>query len=181
MLGYFNHANMGRYDEATRAFLDGVDPQPDIEAHRQQGRVKQGVGANFDYASPVGVRLFGRAGWNEGQNESFAYTEVNDTVSLGGDLLGEKWHRPLDRLGLAVVSNGLSSAHQWYLRFGGLGFLLGDGTLTYGRETIIESYYTAHLWRGLFGSVDGQFISHPGYNKDRGPVFVGSFRLHIDF
>jgi hypothetical protein len=26
-----------------------------------------------------------------------------------------------------------------------------------------------------------QHISHPGYNRDRGPVWVGSLRMHIDF
>ena len=181
LLGYANHANMGRYEEATRAFLDGVDPQPDIAAHRRQGRVKNGFGANVDYASSFGARFFGRAGWNEGQNESFAYTEVNDSVAIGGDVTGTGWRRPQDRLGFAVVSNGLSSEHQTYLRLGGLGFLLGDGTLTYGREAIAESYYAAHVWRGLFGSVDGQYLAHPGYNRDRGPVFVGSLRLHVDF
>jgi carbohydrate-selective porin OprB len=66
------------------------------------------------------------------------------------------------------------------LRLGGLGFLLGDGNLNYGRETIFEYYYTAHLWRGIFASFDLQHINNPGYNRDRGPVLVSSLRLHID-
>jgi carbohydrate-selective porin OprB len=53
--------------------------------------------------------------------------------------------------------------------------------LTYGREAIVEGYYTAHVWRGLFASVDGQHVAHPGYNRDRGPVFVWSLRAHVDF
>jgi high affinity Mn2+ porin len=181
LLGYANHANMGSYQEATQAFLDGVDARPDIEAHRQQGRVKEGVGANVEYVSRAGLRFFSRIGWNEGHNESFAYTEVNNAVAIGGDLPGRAWHRGQDRVGVAIVSNGLSPDHEAYLRLGGLGFLLGDGTLTYGREDIVESYYTAHVWRGAFVSGDGQYVVHPGYNRDRGPVFVGSLRLHIDF
>jgi high affinity Mn2+ porin len=86
-----------------------------------------------------------------------------------------------DRVGVAFVSNGLSEPHREYLRLGGLGFLLGDGTLRYGREQIIESYYTAHLWRGVFASAGVQFIAHPGYNRDRGPVVVQMVRLHLDF
>jgi hypothetical protein len=181
LLGYVNHANMGSYQEATQAFLDGLDPRPDIEAHRQQGRVKQGFGANVEYVSDFGMRFFGRAGWNEGHHELFAYTEVNDSVAAGADIAGTPWRRPLDRAGVAWVSNGLSEDHQTYLRLGGLGFLLGDGTLTYGREAIVEGYYTAHVWRGLFASVDGQHVAHPGYNRDRGPVFVWSLRAHVDF
>src|SRR5713101_854443 len=31
------------------------------------------------------VRVFARAGWNEGHNESFAYIEVNNSAQAGGD------------------------------------------------------------------------------------------------
>jgi carbohydrate-selective porin OprB len=64
---------------------------------------------------------------------------------------------------------------------GGLGFLLGDGSLRYGREDIVETYYTARLWRGVSASGGLQYIDHPGYNRDRGPVLVGMIRLHVDF
>ena len=63
---------------------------------------------------------------------------------------------------------------------GGLGFLLGDGTLHYERELIWETYYTAHLWRGVFVSGQLQFVTNPGYNRDRGPVLVPGLRLHVD-
>ncbi|HMF98672.1 MAG TPA: carbohydrate porin, partial [Vicinamibacterales bacterium] len=161
LVGYANHANMGSYEEAIDAFHSGLDPVPDIEAHRRAGRVKYGVGANAEYSLGGGVRLFGRTGWNSGDTESFAYTEVNDTAAFGGDISGGRWHRSADRVGAAFVSNGLSSVHREYLRLGGLGFLLGDGNLRYGRETIVESYYTAHVWRGVFGSGGGTFIANP--------------------
>ena len=45
----------------------------------------------------------------------------------------------------------------------------------------MESYYTARLWRGVFGSLGAQYIWHPGYNRDRGPVAVGTARVHVDF
>jgi carbohydrate-selective porin OprB len=73
---------MGSYDEAIQAFHDGTDPRPDIEAHRRQGRVKYGTGTSLDYVRAGGVRLYGRAGSNEGTNESFAYTEVNNTAQV---------------------------------------------------------------------------------------------------
>lgn len=67
------------------------------------------------------------------------------------------------------------------LQLGGQGFLLGDGGLSYGFEQIVEAYYTCHLWRGVFGSADVQHITNLGYNRARGPVFVPSLRLHVDF
>jgi high affinity Mn2+ porin len=181
LLGYANHANMGSYDEAIAAFRAGRDPRPDVVRHRAQGRLKTGSGLNVEYAFPRLVRAFARAGWNEGHNESFAYTEVNHTVQVGGDARADLWKRPQDRVGVAFVSNGLSPAHRDYLRLGGLGFLLGDGTLRYGRENIVEAYYTVHLWRGVSAAAGLQHVDHPGYNLDRGPVFVKMLRFHADF
>ncbi|MGH9676448.1 MAG: carbohydrate porin, partial [Candidatus Acidiferrum sp.] len=83
--------------------------------------------------------------------------------------------------GLAFVSNGISAIHAQYLALGGKGFLLGDGSLRYGREYILESYYNVHVWRGIFTSPLLQYIHNPGYNRDRGPVVVPGWRLHVDF
>src|SRR5713226_5572528 len=63
---------------------------------------------------------------------------------------------------------------------GGSGFLLGDGRLRYGRENIVESYYTLHVWRGIYPSFGVQHINNPGYNRDRGPVIVPTLRLHLE-
>jgi carbohydrate-selective porin OprB len=70
--------------------------------------------------------------------------------------------------------------HQLYLALGGNGFLLGDGRLTYGREGILETYYTTHLWRGVYLSPELQWAANPGYNKDRGPVIAPGLRLHLE-
>ena len=118
---------------------------------------------------------------NKGTPTTYAYTEVDETVQFGADLAGNAWHRKLDKAGAAFVSNGISAYHQQYLALGGVGFLLGDGALNYGRETIFETYYTAHVWRGLFVGPDLQHINNPGYNRDRGPVLVAGFRFHTEF
>ena len=67
------------------------------------------------------------------------------------------------------------------LALGGQGFILGDGRLNYGREKIFETFYTVHLWRGVFGAFDLQHINNPGYNRDRGPVVVPGVRVHLEF
>ncbi len=180
LLGYINHANMGSYLDSIALFRAGVTPTPDITATRRPGRAKYGFGLNIEQQLTARARLFGRAGWNDGETESFAYTEVDNTLLFGGDYRGDRWGRRLDRLGIAFAFNGISGVHREYLALGGLGFLLGDGRLTYGRETIEEAYYTAHLWRGVFASFDFQHITNPGYNRDRGPVWVPALRLHFD-
>jgi carbohydrate-selective porin OprB len=181
VLFYANRAHMGIYREAVDAYLNGTDPTPDIVAHEHFGALKYGVGYNVQQDLTENLRVFGRFGWNEGQHESFAYTEVDQTVEAGGDYFGRRWHREQDKVGIALISNAIKRDHQNYLRYGGLGFLLGDGKLNYGRENIVEGYYNWHAWRGLFYAIDVQHISDPGYNRDRGPAWVGSVRGHIDF
>jgi len=178
-LSYVNHGNMGDYRQAI-ALAQGTGAPPVIENTRRQGTIKYGFGFNAEQELTRDLRLGARWGWNEGRHESFAYTEVDSTVELCADYTGRSWKRSLDKVGLAFVSNGISKDHQEYLRLGGLGFLLGDGNLNYGRENIVEFYYTAHLWRGIFASFDLQHINNPGYNRDRGPVLVPALRLHLD-
>jgi hypothetical protein len=180
-LSYVNTAHMGNYREAVRAFAAGIDPTPDITKHEHYGATKYGFGFNFEQELSDNARIFGRTGWDDGATESFAYTEVDQTVQLGGDYKGTRWHRPYDKAGIAFVSNAIKRDHQNYLRDGGLGFLLGDGKLNYGRETIEELYYNAHAWRGMYFALGVTHVNNPGYNQDRGPVWVPSIRSHIDF
>jgi len=179
LLGYVNHADMGSYREAIDAFVAGRDPVPDITAHRRPGRTKAGVGVNVEQTVGHGLTLFGRAGLNNGGVESFAYTEVDRSLELGTAWTAPPWRRG-DRLGVALVSNGLAPDHREYLARGGLGFLLGDGALTYEPERIVEAYYTCTVGWGVSLAFDLQHITHPGYNRDRGPVTVFALRTHLD-
>ena len=181
LLFFANRAHMGAYREAVNAYLAGIDKKPNILLHEHFSALKYGFGYNTEQEITENLRVFGRFGWNEGQHESYVYTEVDQTVEAGADYAGNRWHRPVDKIGLAVVSNAIKRDHQEYLRLGGLGFILGDGNLRYGRENIVESYYNLHAWRGLFYSVDVQHVANPGYNRDRGPAWVGSVRAHVDF
>ena len=142
---------------------------------------KYGFGANFEQHLTPNLTAFARFGWNNGKTESFAYTEVDQTIETGLGEDGAGWRRKHDRAGFAFVSNGICRYHQEYLADGGFGFLLGDGKLNYGRENIEETYYTAHLWRGIYLAADLQHINNPGYNRDRGPVLVPSARAHVEF
>ena len=187
LLFYNNRAHMGNYREAVMAFLNGSDAikygatRPDILLHEHFGALKYGMGLNTEQEVTDHLRVFGRFGWNDGATESYVYTEVDQTLELGGDYNLARWRRTNDKIGLAFVSNAIKRDHQAYLKNGGLGFLLGDGNLNYGRENIFEGYYNLHAWRGLYYAADVQHIGNPGYNRDRGPAWVGSVRAHIDF
>jgi hypothetical protein len=125
LLFYANRAHMGTYREAVNAFSAGIDKTPDILLHEHFSALKYGFGYNTEQEITENLRVFGRFGWNEGQHESFAYTEVDQTVEAGADYAGTRWHRPVDKIGLAVVSNAIKRDHQNYLKLGGLGFPAG--------------------------------------------------------
>jgi high affinity Mn2+ porin len=181
LLAYTNHANMGVYRNAIAQFQQGLVPVPDITNHPWHITRKYGFGVNVEQNLTRNFTAFARWGWDDGKTESFAYTEVDSTIAEGVSVNGARWHRKQDRAGVAFVSNGIKKDHQIYLADGGLGFLLGDGKLNYGRENILESYYTAHLWRGIYVAPGVQYVVNPGYNRDRGPVVVPTLRLHGEF
>jgi high affinity Mn2+ porin len=181
VLAFTNYANMGIYRDAAAQFEAGLVPVPEITNHPWRITRKYGFGINFEQNLTRYLSTFGRFGWDNGKTESFAYTEVDQTFAGGLGANGAWWHRRYDRAGVAVVTNGICKDHQIYLADGGVGFLLGDGALRYGREDIVETYYTAHFWRGIYIAPGLQHIKNPGYNQDRGPVLVPTLRLHLEF
>jgi len=181
ILGFHNTANMGIYRVAVQRYLEGMDATPSITAHGLQSTAKYGFGLNVEQPVTGNVSVFGRFGWNNGKTESYVYTEADQSVSVGAAVYGRQWRRTRDKAGVAFVSDALSGDHSEYLALGGTGFILGDGRLNYGREKILEGYYTCHLWRGTYVGPDLQHINNPGYNRDRGPVIVPGFRVHLEF
>jgi hypothetical protein len=181
ILSFANTAHMGNYRLAVQNYFVGLTPTPNIISVERFGTVKYGFSWNNVQEITENFRIGTRFGWNDDHEESYAYTEDAQSVVISGDYVGARWHRPADKIGVAVVSNAIKKDHQNYLKYGGLGFLLGDGRLNYGRENIVESYYTWHAWKGLFFALDVQHIDDPGYNRDRGPVWVEGVRGHMDF
>src|SRR5580700_9945677 len=136
LLAFTNYANMGIYrDQVIQAAEQ--DATPDITAHPWHITRKYGFGINLEQNLSRYLTAFARFGWDNGKTESFAYTEVDQTFAEGVGANGAWWHRKQDRAGIAFVSNAICKEHQTYLADGGLGFLLGDGNLNYGRENIL--------------------------------------------
>ncbi len=178
LLGYKNLAGMGNYNLANSNYII----TPNIVSTRQDGRTKYGIGINADYSHSDTWGLFGRMSYNDGKNETWAFTEIDQSASLGINLKGKIWNRSDDFAGLALATNGLSASHQTYQKLGGNGFMIGDGNLNYGTEKIVEAFYSFAIPHTSFTlSPDYQFVVNPGYNKDRGPIQFVALRFHAKF
>ncbi|HLX64500.1 MAG TPA: carbohydrate porin [Planctomycetota bacterium] len=179
LLAYANNAHMGSYRESVQeAAANGS--VPNLKS-TQAYRTKYGFGLNSEQKIIGDLGAFFRAGWNDGQSESWMFTEIDRTVSLGLSLNGNRWKRPDDSIGLAGVINGISNAHQDFLRAGGHGFIIGDGRLNYSTEKIIDAFYKLSMTKNLFLTLDYQHVEAPAYNHDRGPVNIGGVRFHAEF
>lgn len=177
LLVYRNRANMAAYADAIAA-AEGTGAPPAFDGVRRT-QTKSGAGINFEQALASDVGIFGRAGFNDGKTETYAFTEIDQTLSGGTYLRGARWGRPDDTVGIGFARNGISAQHRQYLALGGLGFFLGDGRLNYGNELVFETFYNVQVARALQITLDYQHIENPGYNRDRGPVNVYSVRLRI--
>jgi high affinity Mn2+ porin len=175
VLAYINHARAGTYADALGMAV------PDVTASRRDGTRKYGFGVSSDQEIARNVGVFARLGWNDGKTQSFAFTAIDRLASAGISVTGERWKRPHDTAATAVTVSGLSPVHAAYLARGGLDFLIGDGALTYGKEIVSETWYSAQVVEGGFVTLALQHATNPAYNKDRGPVWIGSLRLHVEW
>ena len=184
LLAFRNQSKAPAYADATQRLLAGtydVD-RPLILYGERYGGVKYGVGLSLEQPLATNSGLFARASWNDGKTATWAFTEIDRSLSVGTFLAGAKWGRPEDAVGIAGVINGLSPGHTTFLNAGGLGFMLGDGRLpNYKPEQILEVFYKARLTRTLFLTGDYQFVTNPGYNGDRGSVNLFAVRTHVEF
>jgi len=182
LLLYLNRENSVTYQDAFDAGdlnLSG-NATADSLGLRHSGTAKYGAGVNIEQAITGNTGVFFRAGWNDGRSESWMYTEIDQTISAGILAKGAYWKRGDDAAGVALVCSGLSDDHRRFLQAGGYGFILGDGALNYGPESVLEAYYSLSITKFLQCSVFYQFVNNPGYNRDRGPVNIGSIRAHIE-
>ena len=175
LLAFNNTAPMGNYDEA----INNPIYDTNIVLTRKFTRNKYGFSLDVEQALSQNIGTFLRLGWSDGRNESWAFTEIDRSASLGFVLNGAIWHRDNDILGLAGVINGLSQDHERYLAAGGYGFIIGDGRLNYVPESILEAYYLIAVTDAFALTGDVQFVANPAFNADRGPVTIVGARGHI--
>jgi high affinity Mn2+ porin len=180
LLAFRNRAVMARYEDAL-AVAAATGTTPDLNAVRNGNQIKYGYALNLEQALADDIGVFARAGWADGNTETYAFTEIDQSVSAGTLIKGTAWGRADDNVGVAFARNGLSAAHRDYLAAGGMGFFIGDGKLNYRPETIVESFYNLQAMKYAWLTLDWQYIRNPAYNADRGPVNVAAVRLHAEF
>ncbi len=180
LLAFHNRTRMSRFQDALN-LAARTGTTPDINAVRTDVQGKSGFGINIEQAVNDDVGLFLRASRADGKTETYAFTEIERSLSGGVLVKGGSWGRADDTLGVAFARNGLSSVHRRYLEAGGVGFFIGDGSLNYRPEMIYETFYNIKLAKAAWLTFDWQYIRNPAYNADRGPVNVGSVRLHTEF
>lgn len=170
--GRMQLASYGPYLNQTGIYIAN---QPRLDAKRGGG------GLNLQQQLAPGVGLFGRAFWTGGSHESMAFTEVDRSFSTGLSLQGVNWGREADSIGLGWALNQISGARQAFLQAGNYDLFIGDGSLLYAPESVLETYYQWGVMDGLHITADWQHISNPAYNQWRGPIDVYGVRLHVDF
>jgi high affinity Mn2+ porin len=179
---FFNRGVTGSYRGALAiAEADPLLDINDVMASIRRPRDKYGFYLNGEQEIADEIGLFGRASWNDGQNEILSFTDIDRSVSGGLSIKGGRWGRAADTIGIGGAINGLSAAHRDFLAAGGNGLLIGDGRLNYGHERILETFYAYAIDKNLTFTADYQLIVNPAYNADRGPVSIFSGRLHGDF
>jgi high affinity Mn2+ porin len=179
-----NQGVTGNFREALAIEAAGLDPTNNINNVMTSIRhvnPKYGFYANLEQQVATDVGVFARVSWNDGQNETLSFTDIDRSVSGGVSIKGSYWGRPDDTIGIGGAINGLSSAHRDFLAAGGMGLLLGDGQLNYSPEEIVEAYYSWRINRWSALTFDYQFINNPSYNADRGPVSIFAARAHAEF
>jgi len=176
VLGFANRAHGGTFREAMRP-----GRLPDIESTRRDGTLKYGFGLNLEQSLTKSIGVFSRYGWNDGKTESFAFTQIDRSLSGGVSVSGGLWKRPKDQAGFAGVRDYVSGDQRSFLAAGGVGFIIGDGRLDHYRpESILEAYYAWGIMKHFTVTGDYQHVQNPAYNADRGPVSVLTIRLHCE-
>ena len=179
LLAFRNQEFMGSYADAT-TYAQTNGGVPDVGKVRKEN-VKYGFGLSLEQRLRSDVGLFARASWADGRTETYSFTEIENSVSAGVVINGDRWGRSNDTFGLAVAQNGLNKDHRNYLALGGLGAFIGDGKINYRPERIIEGYYNVKVFKTSSIMVGLQRITNPAYNADRGPVSVATLRLRTEF
>ena len=184
VLAWRNRAVTASFNDATQYLQShpGTDPQSFFQV-RNGEKIKYGLGLNLEQAVSDDVGVFLRAMKADGRTETYAFTEVDASLSAGALIKGHLWGRAADTVGVAYMNNQLSNERRAFLQAGGVSYFIGDGAghFRYGAERGVEVFYNLGIGKHLWMTADYQRIENPAYNMLRGPVNVYALRVHTEF
>ena len=178
LLAYLNRAPMSKYSDAIQYGIEN-NTTPDVSTSRRFAS-NYGFAINGEQELTSDIGAFARFSKVPGDKEVYEFSDIDQSISAGFQIKGDRWGRHDDTFGIGAAINSLSSDAQQYFKAGGLGLLIGDGTLNYGTEKILETYYAFRVHPHVTVTFDYQRIKNPGYNTDRGPITVYGLRFHAD-
>ena len=86
---------------------------------------------NVEQSLTPKIGIFGRYSWNDNQTESWAFTEINRSLSGGISINGKLWKRKRDQVAVASARNCISGDHRVFLAEGAWAFSLATaGSIT---------------------------------------------------
>jgi high affinity Mn2+ porin len=175
LLGFYNSYHGGDFkhyhSDATihEAHFDSTDAYT----------TKFGGGIDIHYRLTDNSGFFWRYSLNDGLHEDFGYTQCNASINTGILLKMKIIDRPKDKLGLCGSYNTISLLQQQYLQDGGVGFMVGDGTLTYAPEQVFEAFYAFNFLDHIYLTANYQYIINVAYNAGRGNAHFLGARLNL--
>jgi high affinity Mn2+ porin len=174
-----SRGRMALYQDAI-AYGEANGSLPELAPVRRY-RKRDGISLNLEQQLSTDVGMFARLGDAGGNVETYDFTDIDYTASVGASVSGGLWRRPGDTVGVAHVVNVASRNLREYLAAGGLGVLVGDGRLPHaGHEDILETYYELAVISAVQVTLDYQWVENPAYNRDRGPVSIFALRVHAE-
>ena len=178
VLGFMNHGRMANYQDANQ-LADAQSVEPDVSLVRHESS-KVGMAINIEQSLTKNIGAFGRLSMNDGDKETWDFTDINRSISAGLSIKGDAWDHELDKIGIAFAINDLSKPAREYFQKGGLGVLIGEGPHSgYDSERIFESYYSFQLNRWSNLTADFQYIQNPAYNPNNESVSIFGLRMHL--
>ena len=175
LLGFYNRYNGGDY---KHYYIDTLDKQAYFDStHTYTNKYGGGVDINYRLTNLSG--FFIRYSINDGLHEDFGYTQCDGSLNTGFLLKMTRINRPMDKIGISASVNTISPLHRNFLRDGGVGFMIGDGKLTYLPENVFELFYAINFKNHVYITANYQYMANVGYNANRGNAHFLSLRLNL--
>ncbi len=158
-----------------------------------------GFGISIDQQITSDITLFARYGWQDddiasvveegdqdigtlicedGDHVLEPYGAIEQSVSFGGQITGERWSRPNDVLGLAFGIAILNDDFEDYMEDNGK---FVDPEDDADDELHFEAYYSFYLNEYLSISPDFQIIDNPRGDEDADTIYIGGLRTQLSF